>query len=367
MAEGNVSKAEVTNMSNVVEDYSVPALNTEGVSDQKETTYISTKWFQWFGYYKKVPELKAAIDAKATWTVGKGYEANAYTQTILDHITGNGVDTFDSILKNMVIVSNINGDAFAEIIRDEDSKTLINLKPLDPASMRIVFNRKGMIIRYEQISKTGKEGKVESKFKPNEILHLTKDRIADEIHGTSIIESVEWVILARNEAMEDQRKLMHRNVVPRVIWHLDEDNEDKIKAFKDKQDLLVKTSENIVVPKGTVEHDVLSVPPNATLNPMPWIEYLTSIFWKVIRIPQIIVGGSQEFTEATAKIAYLAFQQNVEEGQKDIEEQIWEQLGLRIELTFPASLENELLSDQKKDKETGIMKPSDTKVGVGQE
>ena len=38
MAEGNVSKATVTNMSNVVEDYSVPALNTEGVSDQKETT-----------------------------------------------------------------------------------------------------------------------------------------------------------------------------------------------------------------------------------------------------------------------------------------------------------------------------------------
>jgi len=366
MAEGNVSKATVTNMSNVVDDYSVPAAQTEGVSDQKETTYISTKWANWYGYYKTIPELKAAIDALATWTTGKGYKANGRTTVLLDNVNGVGVDTFDGILKNMIIVANINGDAFAEIVRNEKG-ILINLKPLDPASVRVVFNRKGRIIRYEQLSKTGKEGVVEAKFEPNEIFHLTKDRIADNIHGTSLIESVEWVILARNEAMDDQRRLMHRNVVPRVIWHLDEDNEDKIKAFKDKQDLLVKTSENIVVPKGTVEHDVLSVPPNATLNPMPWIEYLTSIFWKVIRIPQIIVGGSQEFTEATAKIAYLAFQQNVEEFQREIEEQVWDQLALRIELEFPASLENELLSDQKKDKETGIMKPSDTKVGVGQE
>ena len=81
-------------------------------------------------------------------------------------------------------------------------------------------------------------------------------------------------------------------------------------------------------------------------------------------MPRIIVGDSQEFTEATAKIAYLAFQQNVEEFQREIEEQIWEQLGLRIELTFPASLENELLSDQSKDKETGVSKPSDTKVNL---
>ena len=366
MADTNISKAVLTNMSNVVEDYEVPAAQTEGVSDQKETTYISTKWTQWYGYYKKIPELKAAIDAKATWTVGKGYKAQNFIKAILDNINGTGVDTFDSILKNMIIVSNINGDAFAEIVRNEEG-SLLNLKPLDPAAIRIVYNRKGKIIRYEQLSKTGKEGEVETKFQPQEIFHLTKDRIADNIHGTSLIEAVEWIILARNEAMDDQKRLMHRNVVPRIIWHLDEDNETKIQAFKDKQDQLVKYSENIVVPKGTVEHDVLSVPPNATLNPMPWIEYLTGIFWKVIRIPQIIVGGSQEFTEATAKIAYLAFQQNVEEGQRDIEEQVWDQLGLKIELSFPASLENELLSDEKKDKETGATKPSDTRVGIGQE
>ena len=50
----------------------------------------------------------------------------------------------------------INGDAFAEIIRGKDGN-IVNLKVLDPASIRVVTNRKGVIIRYDQLSKTGKK------------------------------------------------------------------------------------------------------------------------------------------------------------------------------------------------------------------
>ena len=229
-----------------------------------------------------------------------------------------------------------------------------------------MFNRKGIIKRYEQRNKTGSD-KAKRVFRPQEIFHLTKDRIADEIHGTSIIESVQWVIDALSEATADQRKLMHRNVKPVIVFKLDEDNQTKIDKFITTMDQAIAKGENIYVPQGTVEFEVLSIPPNATLNPMPWIEWLNGQFWKAVRIPQIIVGGSQEFTEATAKIAYLAFQQDVEEAQKDIEEQVWDQLGEEIKLNFPASLENELLSDEKKDKETGATQPNDTTVNVAQD
>lgn len=366
MADLNPSKATVGNLRNTLDDFEAPALNTEGVSDNKETEYLNPKFSQWFGYFKTISELNAAIKAKATWTVGKGYKANNTTKVILENITGMGVDTFDSILKNMIIVSHINGDAYAEIIRDEETGTLINLKPLDPSSITVVFNRQGVITKYKQRNKTGTD-KGQLTFKPEEIFHITKDRIADEIHGTSIIESVQWVVDAIQEAQLDQRKLMHRNVKPVVFFELDEDNQAKIDAFIAQMDNAIAKGENIYIPKGTVGFQVLSVPPNATMNPLPWIEYLNSQFWKTVRIPQIVVGGSQEFTEATAKIAYLAFQQDVEEAQRDIEEQVWDQLALKIELEFPASLENELLSDQKKDKETGATKPSDTSVGMGQE
>ena len=366
MADTDIDSAAYGDMSSNVSEFEVGALNTEGVSDSEETEYLNPYFTKWYGYFKTISELNAAIKARATWTVGKGYKSDDRTRIILDNITGRGVDTFDSILKNLIVVSSINGDAYAEIIRNPTTGTLINLKPLDPSSVTVVFNRKGIIKRYEQRSKTGTV-ETKRKFTTQEIFHLTKDNVADEIHGTSIIESVQWVIDAINETMRDQRVLMHRNVVPKIVWKLDTDSEAKIAKFKATAEKATANAEHLYIPMGATDFEVLSIPPNATLNPLPWIEYLNSQFWKAVRIPQIVVGGSQEFTEATAKIAYLAFQQDVEESQKDIEEQVWEQLALKIELDFPASLENELLSDEKKDKTSGVTKPNEMTPTMAQE
>ena len=198
MADLNISKTKIGDLTSTEDHFEVGALNTEGVSDNKETEYLNPNFTKYYGYYHDIPELKAAIDAKATWTVGKGIKAGARETVILDGIKGNGVDTFDSILKNMIIISHVNGDAYAEIVRDEKGN-LINLKPLDPTAMTVVFNRQGIIIRYEQRSKTGTT-RIKKKFQIQEIFHLTRDRVADEIHGTSIIRSVQWVRDARNEA-----------------------------------------------------------------------------------------------------------------------------------------------------------------------
>ena len=146
----------------------------------------------------------------------------------------------------------------------------------------------------------------------------------------------------------------------------DTDETAEINAFKNKIDKAVNKSENIFIPKDVAEFEIMAVPANSTLNPLPWIESLNNSFFQATGVPQIIVGSSSEFTEATAKIAYLAFQQTIEEEQLFIEEEILLQLNLVINLEFPASLENELLSDQKKDVEQGAAKPSDTTAGSGE-
>lgn len=120
------------------------------------------------------------------------------------------------------------------------------------------------------------------------------------------------------------------------------------------------------IPQGTVEFEIISLAPNANLNPLAWIESLNNYFYQSAGVPQIILGGVGALTEAAVKIAYLAFQQTIEEEQLFIEEQVLSQLNLVIELEFPASLENELLSDKAKDTETGATKPSDTTAGVGE-
>ena len=359
MPQTDIGNTDTSALATAQKDWTVNTAELDGATDQKETRYQLEDWSYKFGYYKNIPELQAAIDAKATWTVGKGFKAEPVVELALSFIDGFGKDTFNTILENMIRTSHIAGDAYAEIIRDEQGR-LANLKPLDPSTIVVVANRKGIIIRYEQVSKVNKKTDTSIKFKPEDIFHIARNRVGDEIHGQSLITAVEDIIKMRNEAMADMRLLMHRHVKPVTIYHLDTDDAAKISAFKAKADAANAKGENIYVPKGAVEIDMQSVAANATLNPLPWIETLNNYFFQATGVPDIIVGGSKSLTEASAKIAYLAFQQTIEEEQLFMEEQVLTQLGLEIDLEFPASLENELLSDKKKDGEETAAQPADT-------
>ena len=344
-------------------DFEVGALNTDGATGQDETEWMNNFWTIWFGYYKTIPELTSVIDAKATWTVGKGFQADDMTTLLLDTFKGWGKDTFNTIIENMIRTYNIGGDAFCEIIRDDKDK-LINLKPLDPGSIKIIVNGKGIIKRYEQVNKI--EKKKPTKFQPEEIFHLARNRVADEIHGVSIIERLVKIINKKNEAMDDWQRVLKRNIDPLWIIHLDTDDETEIANFKKKYDKARGTGEGIMyVPKDVVVPELVTVAPNASLSAIPWIESLDAKFYEAAQVPKIIVGGSGGFTEAAVKIAYLAFQQTVEEEQLFIEEQVFAQLNLVIDLEFPASLENELLSDNAKDGAQNI-DASETTAGAGQ-
>jgi len=359
MGNKDIGQAEASNLSNAITDYSVDAVTTDGAGESKETTWSNSEWTQQLGYYKKIPEMKAAIDAKATWTVGKGWKSNPTHSIFLNLTKGNGIDTFNTLLENMIRTYHIGGDAFAEVIRTHTGK-LINIKPLDPQTITIVANNKGLIIRYEQQSKV--KGKKPVKFKPEQIFHLSRNRVADEMHGESMIDALVWIIKAKNEVMENQKVIMQRYVKPLIVWHLDTDNPTEIANFKAKQDAAVSNGENMYIPKDAVVPEVVGVAPNATLNPMAWLQYLDDKFTQASGVPDIILGGSKALTEASSKIAYLAFQQTIEEEQLYIEETVAFQLGLEIELEFPASLENELISDKQKDKTNGAAQPNEVQA-----
>jgi len=367
MAELKIASATTSDMENNVSNVEIETRAIDGISDQEETTYVNTDWNNQLGIYKTIPEFKIALDMRAIWTVGKKIEARPEVTVILDHISGWGKDTFRNILKNMITVKRLGQDAFAEIVRDESTGTLLNLKTLDTGSIRQVYNRKGQLIRYEQFNKVSKKGETIHEFKPKEIFHLTNKRIADEIHGVSDSEALKAILEGNKESFDDMKKLMHRFVKPMFKFILDTDDEAKINEIVAKFDSAVDKGENIYIPKGTVEQELIAVPANATLNPLPWREHLRNYFYQVVGIPQIIMGSSGEFTESTAKIAYLAFEQSVEDEQTDIVEQVWDQLGLKIELKFPASLRNEMLSDEAKDGSDAQMgfQPSDAMAGVG--
>lgn len=335
-AQSDTKYDEITNA------YEVASKSTDGATGQKEFRYQQTKWGQYFGYYKAIPELKIAVDTKANWVLGNGYIADEMSSIVLDRIHGTGKDSFNSILENMERTCYVAEDAYAEIIRD-DNGLVINLKPLDPSSIVVVFNSKGMILRYEQVSKT--KDKMPKKYKVEEMFVLSHNRMADEVHGTSVIAAVENIILMRNEAMADWRRVLHRNIDPLWIFHLDTDDSTKISAFKTKMDTARGAGENMYIPKGAVVPELVATSTNASLNPLSWINQLNDYFYQAVGIPQIIVGNAKEFTDASGKIVYLAFEQRIKGRQKYVEEQISNQLNIVLELNFPASMQNEAISD----------------------
>lgn len=341
MPETQIGSAVASDLTNAMTDYSVTGASTDAGGDQKEYTWQLTEWSTYLGYYKTIPELQTAVDAKALWTMGAGIESDEATLMFLMSIKGNGKDSFNSIISNMIRTYTIAGDAFAEIIRDKDG-VLINLKPLDPSSIVIVHNSKGRVIRYEQTSKIKTPNK---KFEPDEIFHLSRKRIADEIHGISIIPSVKWIIDARNEAMADWKRVLHRNVDPLWIFHLDTDDTAEIAVYKSKMDSARASGENMYIPKGVVVPELVATATNASLNPLTWINQLNDYFFQTVNVPQIIVGNAKEFTDASGKIVYLSYEQSVKGEQLYVEEQVLGQLNIEITLTFPASLQNEAISD----------------------
>lgn len=361
MPETNIDAAVASDLTGSMSDYSVPSASTDGATGDAEFTWVNTYWSEDYGYYLEIPEFKRAVDTKALWTVGAGFEADEPTAMLLDSIKGNGKDSFNSILKNMIKVKTVSMDSFSEIIRDtsDPNRPLVNLKPLDPSTIRIVQNKKGMIVRYEQITKVNNEKKVARNFKPDEIFHLSHDRVADEIHGTRILKSLKWLIDARNEAMTDWRRVLHRNVDPLWIFHLDTDDDAEISAFKVKQDNARANGENMYVPKGVVVPENVTTAANSTLNPLPWIDAIKDMFFQAVNVPQIIIGNAKEFTDASGKIVYLSYEQSVKEEQLYVEEQVLRQLNLEISLTFPATLQNELISSREKDPNLQASQPND--------
>lgn len=361
----DIRTATLSNQTNNVSDITVDSKNIDSATGQKETTWQNSRWSQQWGYFNSIPELKSALLMKAVWNVGKGYECDPETSVILDHISGWGKDTFDDILFNMEVIKRIGGDAFAEIIRDPKKNILLNLKPLDPSTIKIVVNDKGVIIRYEQTSNNPQNTLVT--FKPEEILHLSHNRLGCQIHGISDIDAIEQTILAENENFKDMRKIMHRQAKPMIMFKLGTDNQNIINAFVAKMDQATNKGENIYIPddKNAVAWEVVQV--NVSQVVLEWRNDLKNKFYRAIGLPQIVFGAGNA-TESGGKIEYLAHEQIFEKDQRYLEKQIWNQLYLHINLIPPVSLLENLQTNAAKDGQAQEMnlQQNDITAGSGQ-
>lgn len=324
-------------------------LNRQGYNIEEKGTdtnnYISD-WSKWHGLYREIAELRSTIDTWSRWIIGNKLKfKNDAHKKIAERITGNGKDTIRRLLLNGKRTSKICGDAFLEQIRDR-AKRLINLKPLDPETIRIVANKKNIITRYEQINFKDAEKKnvdVINTWQPDEIFHIVNDRIADEIHGIPEPEKLLRIIKWRHQSMDDIAVVYHRYVKPLLEIHANTDDDAEIAKLRTQYDNAVKYMENVIIPKSLIDKtERVSVPQYSTLDPLPWILLLRDYFVLSSGVPDIILGHSRETSLAAGKLNYLAYKEKIIQEQNDFEEDIKQQLGLEIEFEEPREIDIEM-------------------------
>lgn len=365
MSQLDIGKAVSSDMNNVFTETQITPLATEGVSNQDETEYTNSHWTEYWGYFNEHPELKSAILMKACWDCGKGFTADPETSVILDHVSGMGKDCFSDILFSMDLIRYVGRDSFAEIIRDPETNILINLKPLDPGSIKIVLNRQGIIKRYEQINKLPNGAKVVIKFKPEEIFHLSNNRLADQIHGISVIESLSKTLLADIESFDSTRDIIKKQAKPFIIFKLKTDDQTKIDALVNKVDEIRSKGEDLYIPddENLLSYEVVNINPSSII--LDWRRETTNRFYRALGMPLILFGSSNS-TESGGKMEYLAHEQVFEREQRYLENQIWNQLHLKINLIPPTSMLQDLQTDEAKDANQGLeIQKSDVTAGSG--
>jgi hypothetical protein len=341
-----------------ITNFSVTPTTLDSPNINNENSYQDDNVGEYLTYYKTT-QLKAPIDTLAIWTIGKGYETDARTAVILENLTGWGEDSFTSILFNLMVMKKVTKiGGFAEIIRN-DNGSLINLKPLNPANMIIYYNPQGIITGYGHSNGNGSV----KKYKIEEILHLVNDRIGDEVHGTSVVESVKWIIDAKEEAMRDWRRISHRATVR--ILYVEEDDKTRIANLKSDYKEALQNGNLLILPikKGDGEFVDLQLPPIQQF--LEWIRYLENLFYQAVRVPKII-ATSEGFTEAGGKMGYMTFEPIYTYEQTQLESDLWNQLAIRVKFNRPPSLSNAMNdTEQKNAGQTGLQ-PNDVQAGVGE-
>lgn len=346
MAELDVNKTTTTALDSGVDKVTISSaqLDAQGA---KEISYTFPDANQNLDYYQSIPELQSALNVLSFRVAGLGYKAEDFYLKQLEDLTGWGEDSIDLIFRMLVIEKKVFGDAFAEIVRN-DNGTLINLKKLYAGDMKIVLDKQGRIDYYEQMSNV--PGGKPKKFKTHEILHLCNNRIANEIHGTSIIPVLKKIIDAKNEALTDERKIRHRELALGVMY-VDEDDTAKLNHIKEQYKDAVNNGEVLVLPSDTAK---LGDNPQTPRDRIQWLQYLDNLFYQVVGIPKVLVT-SEGFTEAGGKAGLLAFEPVELAEKRELEQDIWNQLAIRIKFIRSPSLLGEAVGTEKKNAgQTGV-------------
>jgi len=341
MAELNLSKATTTNISvpdYIVSSKALDAANTDGT----ETFWYFSDATQNMGYYSEIPEINSAANTLSTWATSRGWTSeNQNTTNDLEQISGMGKDTFETIMWQHLVMKFVVGDAFIEMKRG-DKGNLVNMIPISPERIRVVFDKNGLIKRYDTWN-----GKVWRPIKKDNMLHSSNKRLGDQLHGTSQIDAVKWIIDARNEALITNRMIEKRGRALGIVYYKT-NNAGKIEYANTQIENAVKNGQMVGMPEDTAKIEPFVV--KSLAERMDWIRYLETFFYQVFGVPRSI-ATSDGTSEVGGINGHLIFEPIYAKEQLELEKDLWNQAAIKIKFNRPPSLAPK--TQENADKNTG--------------
>lgn len=360
MAELNISRTTTTNFTDTVPDFIVRSKSLDAVRNNQEETY----WYfqdapKYWGYYLTIPEIFNAANAMATWAVGAGWDSDdPLTYVQLRHVVGMGKDTFGRIAWNHLVTKLICGDSFIEIKYSDDKELIVNLINISPERVRVVFNKSGMIKRYDVWN--GGEWKPVPK---ENMIHSSNKRIGDQMHGTSNIEPAKFIVDARNEALSDERTIKHRDKALGIVYY-QTDKEGKISYVNSQIEKAVKRGEMVGIPEGTAK--IEPYPSRSSEDRQAWIQYLENFFYQVFGVPRSI-ATSDGTSEVGGKMGNVNFEPTYAKERTDMEEDFLAQAGISVIFEKQAQLGGLVQQNEAKNTGQTNIQPNDSVVNLNRE
>lgn len=330
-----------------------PSQSLDVAGDNDETVWDNNNWAKYNGYYRQNQGgSKAAITQYATWIVGRGFTTDEATKKRLEKIRGNGTDTFKGILKNALRVKKVGGDSFCEVITSDNKaptangRNIINLKPMNPGTTRIIANEAGITIGYEQT----KEGETDGKrLETWQVFHLSNDREGSEIHGISVYEGSTKMLDRIQQLDEDMTIVYHRFVMPFLIFKAKTDKPAELAKLQTLLKTGLNKGQGLIIPDKALDTDDFKIPQFSTLNPLDWRKEWKSEAIKDLGMPELHLGSADGTNDASAKMVYFQFEQPVADEQDELEQQLLIQLKITLTLIKPLSIEDNEKEQSSKD------------------
>ena len=330
MAEFNLSNATTTDFTAQVPDFIVESKSLDIANDNKEETFT---YFddapELFGYYFNHPQVSSPINALSTWSTSRGWTTDdPRLKAELEHVTGQGKDTFETVMWNHEVVKLIVSDSFAEMIRNKAKTIILNMIPISPERVKLV-SKGTRIIRYEIWN-----GSKWVKKDPEDILHSSNKRIGDQIRGTSWIRSNKKIIDALLEANDDERTIKHRDKALGIVYYKT-NNTGKISFANTQIEKGVKNGEMIGLPEDTAK--IEPYPSKSSEDRQNWLQYLENLNYQTGGVPRSI-ATSDGTSEVGGKMGHVIFEPIYTKEQVDLERDLWNQQAILIKFNRPPSL-----------------------------